>query len=90
MPFLQAADSKTEEAAIRAAIASGQAKPTDDEIIWTGAYKRPFIRPEKGEEFPGHELKQAKQSKDDRERAADRGGGPGRVGVRVFLWDCGL
>jgi ketosteroid isomerase-like protein len=53
---LQAADSKTEEAAIRAAIASEHAKHTDDQIFWSGAYKRPVVRPEKGEEFPGHEL----------------------------------
>jgi ketosteroid isomerase-like protein len=56
MPHLQAADSKTEEAAIRAAIASGQAKPTDDDIFWSGAYKRPTVGQEKGEEFPGHEM----------------------------------
>jgi ketosteroid isomerase-like protein len=53
---LHAADSKTEEAAIRTLITSGQAKPTDDAIFWSGALKRPIVRPEKGEEFPGHEF----------------------------------
>src|SRR5580700_7423396 len=49
MPSLQAADSKTDEAAIRAAIARGHVKATDDEIVWSGAYERPFVRPNKGE-----------------------------------------
>ena len=57
---LHAADSKTEEAVIRALITSGQVKPTDDAIFWSGAFKRPTVRPEKGEEFPGHE--QSKRS----------------------------
>lgn len=52
VPSLQAADAKTEEAAIRAAIASEHPKLTDDSIFWSGAYKRPTIRPEKGEAFP--------------------------------------
>lgn len=52
---LYAQDSKSEEAAIRALIGSGQQKPTDDAVLWTGALKRPVVRPEKGEEFPGHE-----------------------------------
>ena len=63
VPSLRAADSKTDEAAIRAAIASDLAKPTDDEIVWTGAYKRPFVRPEKGEEFPGHEISKRSNQK---------------------------
>lgn len=63
VPSLQAADSKTEEAAIRAAIASGQAKPTEDEIFWSGAYQRPFVRPNKGEEIPGATLSQRSNQK---------------------------
>jgi hypothetical protein len=63
MPRLQAADSKTEEAAIRAAITSGHAKATVDEIFWSGAYKRPIVRPGKGEEFPGHELSKRSNQK---------------------------
>jgi ketosteroid isomerase-like protein len=55
VPSLRAADSKTDEAAIRAAIASDLAKPTDDEIVWVGLFKRPFVLPEKGETFPGLE-----------------------------------
>lgn len=43
VPSLQAADLKTEEAAIRAAIASGQAKATDDEIVWTGHTNGPLF-----------------------------------------------
>jgi hypothetical protein len=46
VPSLQASDSKTEEAAIRSVIASGQAKATNDEIVWSGPYKRPFVRPD--------------------------------------------
>jgi hypothetical protein len=60
---LQAADSKTEEAAIRAAIASGQEKPADDEIVWSGAYQRPFVRPNKGEEIPGGTLSKRSNEK---------------------------
>jgi ketosteroid isomerase-like protein len=63
VPSLQAADLKTEEAAIRAAIASGQAKHTDDEIFWSGLYKRPFVRPEKGEEFPSEEASKRSNEK---------------------------
>ncbi len=54
--LLRAADAKTEEAAIRAAIAAGQEKPTDDQIFWSGPYKRPFIRPEKGDAFPDEDF----------------------------------
>jgi ketosteroid isomerase-like protein len=54
-PSLRAADVKAEEAAIRAEIASGYQKHTDDAIQWTGPLKRPAIFPDKGEEFPGHE-----------------------------------
>ena len=60
VPSLRAADSKIEEAAIRALITSGQVKPTDYAILWSGAFKRPTVGPEKGEEFPGHE--QSKRS----------------------------
>jgi ketosteroid isomerase-like protein len=63
VPSLQAADAKTEEAAIRAAIASEQAKPTDDEIFWSGAYKRPIVASEKGQEFPGHEISKRSNEK---------------------------
>jgi ketosteroid isomerase-like protein len=55
---LYAADAKTEEAAIRAAIAGNHLKHTDDAIQWTGPLKRPAIFPEKGEEFPGQEYSQ--------------------------------
>ena len=54
--YARAADTKSDEAAIRGAIASGNVTPTDDAIFWSGAFKRPMIRPDKGEEFPGHEL----------------------------------
>jgi hypothetical protein len=63
MPSLQAADSKTEEAAIRAAITSQQAKPTDDEIFWSGVYKRPLVRPEKGEQFPDRDASKRSNEK---------------------------
>lgn len=63
VPSLQAADLKTEEAAIRAAITSGQAKATDDEIVWTGAYERPFVRPNKGVEVPGSDLSKRSNEK---------------------------
>jgi ketosteroid isomerase-like protein len=53
---LQAADSKTEEAAIRSAASSEHAKFADDAIFWSGAYKRPTVGSEKGEEFPDHEM----------------------------------
>jgi ketosteroid isomerase-like protein len=53
---LHAADSKTEEAAIRALITSGQAKATDDAIVWAATFKRPTVRPGKGEELPGQEM----------------------------------
>lgn len=46
------ADTKADEAAIRAAAVSGQGKSTDDAIFWSGAFKRPFILPQKGETFP--------------------------------------
>jgi ketosteroid isomerase-like protein len=62
-PLLHAADLKTEEAAIRAAIASGQAKTTDDEIVWTGAYERPFVRPNKGVEVPGSDVSKRRNEK---------------------------
>ncbi|ERR1700721_2884283 len=55
VPPLHAADSKTDEAAIRAAIASGHAKHTDDEILWTGIYERPFVLPNEGVEAPSME-----------------------------------
>jgi hypothetical protein len=48
--------SETEEAAIRALITSGQAKPTDDAKFWSGPFKRPFVLPDKGEMFPGHDV----------------------------------
>jgi ketosteroid isomerase-like protein len=38
-------------------------KPTDDEIFWSGAYKRPTVGPEKGEEFPGHEISKRSNQK---------------------------
>jgi len=60
---LQAADSKTDEAAIRAAIASEHTQYTDDAIFWSGAFKRPFVRPEKGEEFPGEEISKRSNEK---------------------------
>lgn len=60
---LRAADSKIDEAAVRAAIASEHAKYTDDAIFWCGAFKRPFVRPEKGEEFPGHEISKRSNEK---------------------------
>jgi len=60
---LRAADQKTEEAAIRAAIASERSNLADDAIFWSGAYKRPVIRPEKGEEFPGHDASRRINSK---------------------------
>jgi ketosteroid isomerase-like protein len=53
---MRAADAKTEEAAIRAEIAAGRETPTDDEIFWSGAFRRPFIRPEKGEAFPDEDF----------------------------------
>ena len=46
------ADAKADEAAIRAAAIGEHAKSTDDAIFWSGAYKRPFILPQKGEMFP--------------------------------------
>jgi ketosteroid isomerase-like protein len=51
-PPAQAADAKADEAAIRAAAQSEHAKSTEDAIFWSGAYKRPFILPQKGELFP--------------------------------------
>lgn len=63
VPSLHAADSKNEEASIRAAIASGHAKATDDAILWTGAYERPFIRPNKGKEIPGSTLSKRSNEK---------------------------
>jgi ketosteroid isomerase-like protein len=62
-PTLWAADLKADESAIRAAIASKQAKKTDDAIFWSGAYKRPVIGSEKGEEFPGHEISKRRNIK---------------------------
>ncbi len=63
VPSLLAADLKTEEAAIRAAIASGHAKATDDAILWSGAYERPFVRPNKGKEIPGSTLSKRSNEK---------------------------
>ena len=63
VPSLQAADSKTDEAAIRAAIARGHVKATDDEIVWSGAYERPFVRPNKGAEIPGSTLSKRSNEK---------------------------
>jgi hypothetical protein len=63
VPSLHAADSKSEEAAIRAMIASGQMKPADDEVFWSGAYQRPFIRPNKGQEIPGADLNKRSNQK---------------------------
>jgi ketosteroid isomerase-like protein len=51
-PSARAADTKADEAAIRAAATSEHAKSTDDAIFWSGAYKRPFILPHEGESFP--------------------------------------
>jgi ketosteroid isomerase-like protein len=51
-----AADIKKDEAAIKALALSEKGKPLPDAIFWSGAYKRPFVAPEKGEEFSGHEL----------------------------------
>lgn len=50
-PLLRA-DAKSDEAAIRAAAVSKHAKGTDDAIFWSGAFKRPFVLPNKGETFP--------------------------------------
>lgn len=49
---LYGADTKGDEAAIRAAAVSEHAQHTDDAIFWSGAFKRPFVLPEKGETFP--------------------------------------
>jgi ketosteroid isomerase-like protein len=49
---LYAADTKQDEAAIRAAALSEHANHTDDAIFWSGAYKRPFVLPDTGETFP--------------------------------------
>jgi ketosteroid isomerase-like protein len=54
--LVHAADSKSDEAAIRALILSNQGKSTDDAVFWNGALKRPIIGHQKGDEFPGHEL----------------------------------
>ena len=63
VPCLRAAGSKTEEAAIRAAIANEHTKNTDDEILWTGAFERPFVRPDKGVETPGADLSKRSNQK---------------------------
>ena len=52
---VQAADTKADEAAIRAAATGEHAGSTDDAIFWSGAYKRPFILPHTGELFPEDE-----------------------------------
>ena len=54
--LLHAADSKTDESAIRALILSEHGKFTDDGVFWSGAYKRPIVGNQKGEEFPGDEF----------------------------------
>jgi ketosteroid isomerase-like protein len=54
--LVYAADSKSDEAAIRTLILSNQGKPTNDAVFWSGALKRPVIGHQKGDEFPGHEL----------------------------------
>ena len=47
----------SDEEAIRALIAGQrngvEIAVTSDAILWTGAYKRPFVRPGNGEEVPG-------------------------------------
>jgi ketosteroid isomerase-like protein len=62
-PLLWGADLKGDESAIRSAIASNHAKETEDAIFWSGAYKRPVIGSEKGEEFSGHEGSKRKNVK---------------------------
>jgi ketosteroid isomerase-like protein len=54
--LLHAADSKTDETAIRALILSEQGKFTDDAVFWSGADTRPIIGDQKGEVFPGDEF----------------------------------
>jgi hypothetical protein len=56
--YLHATDSKTEEAAIRAAIASGHTKHTED-----GVFERPFVLPDKGVEAPGADLSKRSNEK---------------------------
>jgi ketosteroid isomerase-like protein len=47
------ADVKAEEAAIRALIASdARLSHTEDEVFWSGAYKRPVVGSEKPEPYP--------------------------------------
>ena len=53
---VHAFDAKDDEAAIRAAAMSAHSKATDDAIFWTGAYKRPFVLPDKGETYPEDDL----------------------------------
>ena len=43
---------KADEAAIRAVIASGKTPYTDDNVFWSGAYKRPVVGKETPEPFP--------------------------------------
>jgi len=46
------ADLKADEAAIRALIASGKTTYTEDNVFWTGLYKRPVVGKEVPEPFP--------------------------------------
>jgi ketosteroid isomerase-like protein len=57
-------DPKTEEAAIRAIIASGQApKTTDDAIFWTGASPRPSIGSNRTPSYPEAMVEKRKNNK---------------------------
>ena len=58
-----ASDARTEEKAIRTAIAQNPDQYTADAIFWSGAYRRPVILPEKAEEFPGRELSKRRNQK---------------------------
>ena len=50
------ADTKAEEASVRALIAAGNSPHTDDSVFWTGAYKRPVVGKERPEPFPDSNL----------------------------------
>jgi hypothetical protein len=56
---VSAQTAQSDEQQIRALIVKldsggpGQGLATNDRIFWSGAYKRPFVRPAQGEELPG-------------------------------------
>src|SRR5579863_5684703 len=62
-------DLKAEEAAIRRMIAANDkagtdsAPRTDDRIMWSGPFKRPWTGSQRGETFPGTDVAKRKNSK---------------------------